>query len=103
MTDREQRVERYRARLAAGQAMARSPLAATLPPLVEQFVKYHAEEMVKIEEQRGTTDSDFAELAQVAGLLLLDRMAQARFGLDASKRKFLITYMEAILGLEFGA
>jgi hypothetical protein len=102
MKDREQRVERYRARLAE-QALARSPRAGPLHPLVQQFVKYHAEEIVKIEEQRGTTESDFAELAQVAGLLLLHRMAQARFGLDASKRKVLMALMEAMLGLEFGA
>ncbi len=102
MTDREHRVERYRARLAE-RAMTRPPLATVFHPFVDQFVKYQAEEMVKVEEQRLMTESDFAELAQVAGLRMLDRMVQPRFGLDASKRKVLTTYTEAILGLKSGA
>jgi hypothetical protein len=103
VTDREHRVEAYRRRLAA-QAQQRGASSRELSKLLQAFLRYHAVEMVKIEIERGTTTSDFEELAQVGALKLLariDRGLKTR-GVDREdpKRRLLVLYMASMLRLE---
>lgn len=104
MTERAQRVEAYRQRLAEQAERRGAPLGPGLAPIVEQFFQAHAEEMVKIEEQRGTV-GQFEEVEQVGALLLLLRLASGLetcgIGRGDPRQRILTTYLELMLGLEF--